>query len=84
MEASTLLRMQTAYPQKTRQKRKVNASAESSLIEEGAFYVWTIGEFYEILGDHAELAASYWNVNTMGNVEQRYDLQDELVLKVRL
>ncbi|WP_293909144.1 thioredoxin domain-containing protein [Deinococcus sp.] len=34
---------------------------------EGKFFVWTPGEFAELLGENAELAATYWGVDAAGN-----------------
>ena len=36
---------------------------------EGAFYVWTLAELRELLGDEAVLAAQYWGVTEQGNFE---------------
>ncbi|KAL5121443.1 hypothetical protein ACEQ8H_000514 [Pleosporales sp. CAS-2024a] len=47
---------------------------------EGAFYVWTLKEFQEILGDRdAELLARYYNVRDEGNVAPQHDAHDELI-----
>ncbi|EMC96584.1 hypothetical protein BAUCODRAFT_33944 [Baudoinia panamericana UAMH 10762] len=47
---------------------------------EGAFYVWTLDEFKELLTDEeATVCARYWNVQPNGNVDRRYDHQGELV-----
>jgi uncharacterized protein YyaL (SSP411 family) len=45
---------------------------------EGAFYVWTKREFDELLGEDADIAATYWNVRDEGNVDARHDIQGEL------
>ncbi|KAF1990576.1 hypothetical protein K402DRAFT_389503 [Aulographum hederae CBS 113979] len=47
---------------------------------EGAFYVWTLKELNDILGEHdAAICASYWSVQENGNVEPEYDAHDELI-----
>ncbi|KAH8701206.1 hypothetical protein GQ44DRAFT_778882 [Phaeosphaeriaceae sp. PMI808] len=47
---------------------------------EGAFYVWTLKEFQEILGDRdAEILAKYYNVKDEGNVAPEHDAHDELI-----
>jgi uncharacterized protein YyaL (SSP411 family) len=47
---------------------------------EGAFYVWTLDEFNQILTpQEAEVCAKYWNVQPGGNVDRRFDHQGELV-----
>lgn len=47
---------------------------------EGAFYVWTLKEFQEILGDRdAEVLARYYNVKDEGNVAPEHDAHDELI-----
>ena len=47
---------------------------------EGAFYVWTLKEFQEILGDRdAEILARYYNVKDEGNVAPEHDAHDELI-----
>lgn len=51
---------------------------------EGAFYVWTRKEFDLILGDDAEVAATFWNVKARGNVDPSHDARNELKGKVRL
>lgn len=49
---------------------------------EGAYYVWTLDEFKEILTEEeAKVCAKYWNVQPDGNVDQRFDHQGELVGK---
>ena len=41
---------------------------------EGAFYVWTLKEFHNILGDRdAEILARYYNVQDEGNVSRQHD-----------
>lgn len=46
---------------------------------EGAFYVWTMDEFKEILTEQeARICAKYWNVKPDGNVERRADIQGDL------
>ena len=37
--------------------------------EEGRFFVWSMAELYEILGDDAALACEYWGVTAGGNFE---------------
>jgi uncharacterized protein YyaL (SSP411 family) len=54
------------------------------LTTEGAFYVWTRAEFDVILGENADIAASYWNVKKNGNVDARHDIQGELEEQVYL
>lgn len=51
---------------------------------EGAFYVWTRAEFDVILGENADIAASYWNVKKNGNVDTHHDIQGELEEQVCL
>ncbi|KAF2746791.1 hypothetical protein M011DRAFT_468475 [Sporormia fimetaria CBS 119925] len=47
---------------------------------EGAFYVWTLKEFHEILGDRdAPILAKYYNVRDEGNVDPQHDAHDELI-----
>ncbi|KAF2128724.1 hypothetical protein P153DRAFT_396969 [Dothidotthia symphoricarpi CBS 119687] len=47
---------------------------------EGAFYVWTLREFHDILGDRdAEILARYYNVFDEGNVAPAHDAHDELI-----
>jgi uncharacterized protein YyaL (SSP411 family) len=47
---------------------------------EGAFYVWTLKEFQEILGDRdAPILAKYYNVHDEGNVSPEHDAHDELI-----
>jgi uncharacterized protein YyaL (SSP411 family) len=47
---------------------------------EGAFYVWTLKEFQDILGDRdAEIIARYYNVKDEGNVAPEHDAHDELI-----
>lgn len=47
---------------------------------EGAFYVWTLKEFQDILGDRdAEILARYYNVHDEGNVAPQHDAHDELI-----
>lgn len=47
---------------------------------EGAFYVWTLKEFQETLGDRdAEILARYYNVRDEGNVAPENDAHDELI-----
>lgn len=47
---------------------------------EGAFYVWTLKEFQEILGDSdADILARYYNVHDEGNVRPEHDAHDELI-----
>ncbi|KAF2854910.1 hypothetical protein T440DRAFT_440580 [Plenodomus tracheiphilus IPT5] len=47
---------------------------------EGAFYVWTLTEFQDILGDRdAEILARYYNVRDEGNVHPDHDAHDELI-----
>lgn len=49
---------------------------------EGAFYVWMKQEFDDILGEEAEIAATFWNVKQDGNVNPAHDAHDELKGKV--
>jgi uncharacterized protein YyaL (SSP411 family) len=47
---------------------------------EGAFYVWTLTEFQDILGEQdAEILARYFNVKDEGNVAPENDAHDELI-----
>lgn len=47
---------------------------------EGAFYVWTIREFIDILGErNGSIAAKYWDVTENGNVAPEFDAHDELM-----
>ncbi|KAF2443894.1 hypothetical protein P171DRAFT_445226 [Karstenula rhodostoma CBS 690.94] len=47
---------------------------------EGAFYVWTLNEFQDILGDRdADILARYYSVKDEGNVDPEHDAHDELI-----
>lgn len=47
---------------------------------EGAFYVWTLNEFQDVLGDRdADILARYYNVKDEGNVDPENDAHDELI-----
>ncbi|KAJ5023057.1 hypothetical protein J3E71DRAFT_394486 [Bipolaris maydis] len=47
---------------------------------EGAFYVWTLKEFQDILGERdSEILARYYNVKDEGNVAPEHDAHDELI-----
>lgn len=47
---------------------------------EGAFYVWTLKEFQDVLGDRdADILARYYNVQDEGNVDPEHDAHDELI-----
>lgn len=47
---------------------------------EGAFYVWTLKELQDILGEgNAEIVAKYYNVKDEGNVAPEHDAHDELI-----
>ncbi|KAF2085745.1 hypothetical protein K490DRAFT_45722 [Saccharata proteae CBS 121410] len=47
---------------------------------EGAFYVWTLKEFQQVLGERdAEILAKYYNVQENGNVSPEHDAHDELI-----
>lgn len=47
---------------------------------EGAFYVWTLREFQDILGERdAGILARYYNVRDEGNVAPENDAHDELI-----
>ena len=47
---------------------------------EGAFYVWTLKEMHDILGDRdAEIVAGYYNAKDEGNVLPEHDAHDELI-----
>ena len=61
-----------------------NSPLTRRLCIEGAFYVWTRTEFDQVLGDDAEIAASFWNVKAKGNVDPSHDARDELRGKVRI
>ncbi|MEW5915315.1 MAG: thioredoxin domain-containing protein [Gemmatimonadota bacterium] len=37
---------------------------------EGAYYVWTLAQLRDALGDDADLAAAYWGVTEHGNFEE--------------
>jgi uncharacterized protein YyaL (SSP411 family) len=37
--------------------------------EEGKYYVWSRDEFYDVLGEDADLLADYWGVTEAGNFE---------------
>jgi uncharacterized protein YyaL (SSP411 family) len=39
--------------------------------EEGRFYLWTLDELREVLGDDARAAAAWWDVTETGNFEGR-------------
>ena len=47
---------------------------------EGAFYVWTLQEFREVLGEQdADILARYYHVKDEGNVSPRHDAHDEFI-----
>lgn len=47
---------------------------------EGAFYVWTLKELHDILGDRdGDICAKYYNVHENGNVSPQHDAHDELI-----
>ena len=49
---------------------------------EGAYYVWTMDEFKDILSEEeAKVCSRYWNVLPKGNVDRRFDHQGELIGK---
>ncbi|TKA24102.1 hypothetical protein B0A50_06842 [Salinomyces thailandicus] len=57
-------------------------TAKAEHKREGAFYVWSMAEFEEILtGDELNICSKYWNVQPEGNVDRRFDHQGELVGK---
>jgi uncharacterized protein YyaL (SSP411 family) len=60
-----------------------SAPSKTDLVmQEGAFYVWTMDEFRQILSDdEMTVCAKYWNVQPDGNVDPRFDHQGELVGK---
>ena len=46
---------------------------------EGAYYVWTIEEFHDILTeDEVRVCANYWSVKPKGNVDARHDPSGEM------
>ncbi|RMX83276.1 hypothetical protein D0867_16103 [Hortaea werneckii] len=50
--------------------------------KEGAFYVWSMDEFKEILSEEeVKVCSKYWNVLPEGNIERRFDHQGEMVGK---
>ncbi|KAK0859001.1 hypothetical protein LTS02_009536 [Friedmanniomyces endolithicus] len=68
----------------------INASEDADSLEtehdhhklEGAFYVFSMDEFEKILTEgEVKVCAKYWNVQSKGNVDRRYDHQGELVGK---
>lgn len=47
---------------------------------EGAYYVWTLEEFKNLLSEEeVKVCTKYWNVKAEGNVERRHDIQGELI-----
>ncbi|WPH04027.1 Hypothetical protein R9X50_00691100 [Acrodontium crateriforme] len=47
---------------------------------EGAYYVWTLTEFQNILTEQeVTVCAKYWNVLAEGNIDSRFDAQGELI-----
>lgn len=49
---------------------------------EGAYYVWSMDEFKEILSEEeAKICAKYWKLQPDGNVDSRLDHQGELIGK---
>ncbi|KAI1181194.1 duf255 domain-containing protein [Nemania sp. FL0916] len=52
-----------------------------SAMRNGAFYLWTRKEFDTAVGDdyEAEVAATYWDVQTDGNVDSIHDPLDEFL-----
>lgn len=54
-------------------------TSSASEKREGAFYVWTLQEFIDVLGPKdAEILAKFYNVHETGNVDPEYDPHDEL------
>jgi len=58
--------------------------------EEGKFYVWTEAEIKSLLGDDAELAAAYFNINSRGfwehenHIPLRHDSDEEIAERFRV
>ncbi|KAJ1335779.1 hypothetical protein MN608_02522 [Microdochium nivale] len=52
-----------------------------SIMQQGAFYLWTRKEFDSIIGDEqeSEVAAAYWDVQKHGNVDRSQDPHDEFL-----
>ncbi|KXJ93836.1 hypothetical protein Micbo1qcDRAFT_231472 [Microdochium bolleyi] len=52
-----------------------------SIMQQGAFYLWTRKEFDSIIGNEqeSEVAAAYWDVQEHGNVDRSQDPHDEFL-----
>ncbi|KAH7037250.1 Six-hairpin glycosidase-like protein [Microdochium trichocladiopsis] len=52
-----------------------------SIMQQGAFYLWTRKEFDSVIGDEqeSEVAAAYWDVQEHGNVDRSHDPHDEFL-----
>ncbi|KAI0385108.1 hypothetical protein F5Y04DRAFT_205308 [Hypomontagnella monticulosa] len=52
-----------------------------TVMQNGAFYLWTRKEFDTIINDEqdSEIAAAHWNVQEHGNVGREYDPHDEFL-----
>ncbi|KAK5108883.1 hypothetical protein LTR62_007685 [Meristemomyces frigidus] len=68
----------------------INASEDADSLQtpkdhekrEGAFYVWSMAEFEQILDEQElKVCTKYWNVKADGNVDRRFDHQGELIGK---
>ncbi|KAI9729250.1 MAG: hypothetical protein M1834_007042 [Cirrosporium novae-zelandiae] len=47
---------------------------------EGAYYVWTLKELRQVLGEQAaDVAARFWNVKANGNIPGENDVHDEFI-----
>jgi len=47
--------------------------------EEGKFYVWTIDEIKEVLGEHADVIIDYYNISEGGNWEHKKNILHKTV-----
>lgn len=52
-----------------------------SIMQQGAFYLWTRKEFDSVIGNEqeSEVAAAYWDVQEHGNVDRSQDPHDEFL-----
>lgn len=55
---------------------------DNTVKKEGAFYVWTVAEIHEILGNDADVFNYIFGVRQGGNCDPKHDIQGELEGKV--
>ncbi|GBE89148.1 hypothetical protein BKA93DRAFT_862980 [Sparassis latifolia] len=53
-------------------------SADSTVKKEGAFYVWTVQQLEELLGESTNLFGYHFGVEAQGNCDPQHDIQGEL------